>query len=469
MNQIEKNVLEKINFDEMLAFLDELVAVPSLDGTVEEVAVQKLVSAKLAAFGFDVDEWQIDFDELKAHPSYSAEVERPEGVGVVGSWGHDEGPSLLLNGHTDVVPAGDLDRWNFDPWRATLDEASGNVYGRGALDMKGGLVCAIFAIKAIMAAGIQLKGKVLVESVSGEEDGGCGTLAAVVRGHQADAAVIMEPTELMIAPAQAGCFNFKITIAGKAAHGAMRFEGVDPLEKFILVYQAILAYERTRNTGVTHPMFREYPAPYPICCGVIQAGNWASTVAESLTFEGRYGIEPGEDLVAAREAFESVIRNVASADPWLRDNPPVVEWWGGQFDPAEIPASHPIVHTAETAFVDIEGRLPTVRGMTYGADMRLLVNDGDTPTIMFGPGDVRLAHRPDEYVPLADLKTCTRTLVLMILRFCGYEEGLQILEVETAAPIPIETTAVTELKEVEEVIESLLPEIDLDLDLDSLE
>lgn len=419
MNHIEELVIDKIDFVEMLSFLDELVAIQSLDGTAEEVVVQKVVSQKLSRLGFSVDEWQVDFDTLNQHPKYSAEVERLEGIGVVGSWGNDDGKSLLLNGHTDVVPAGELDRWTFDPWRATYDEASGNVYGRGGLDMKAGLCCAIFAAKAIMDAGFVLDGKVLIESVFGEEDGGSGTLAAVARGHKADGAVIMEPTELMIAPAQAGCFNFKVTIPGKAAHGAMRFEGVDPLEKFILVYQAILAYEKTRNTGVTHPMFKDYEAPYPICCGVIHAGNWASTVAESLTFEGRYGIEPGENLEEARAAFEAVIHNVAQADEWLRNNPPVVEWWGGQFDPAEISLDHPIVQVAESAFSDVTGKQPTVRGMTYGADMRLLVNEGDTPTIMFGPGDVRLAHRPNENVPLEDLKVCAQTLALMILRFCG--------------------------------------------------
>ncbi|MEM7537415.1 MAG: ArgE/DapE family deacylase [Chloroflexota bacterium] len=427
MNHIEQTVLNHINITTMLAFLDELVAIQSLDGTPAENEVQRLFAAKLHEFGFAVDEWAIDFDTLRQHPSYSAEVDRAEGINVVGIWGNntggETGKSLILNGHTDVVPAGDLDRWTFDPWRATVDTTAdtgnGRVYGRGALDMKGGLCCALFAVKAIMDAGVALDGRVLIESVIGEEDGGCGTLAAVVRGHRADAAVIMEPTELMIAPAQAGCFNFRITIPGKAAHGAMRFEGVDPLEKFMLIYQAILDYERGRNTNVTHPMFTDYDAPYPICCGTIHAGNWASTVAESLTFEGRYGIEPGEDHAAVRTAFETAIHNAANTDDWLRKHPPIVEWWGGQFDPAEIPADHAIVQTAESAFTDITGHVPIVRGMTYGADMRLLVNDGNTPTIMFGPGDVRMAHRPDEYVPLADLETCVQTLALMILRFCG--------------------------------------------------
>lgn len=419
MNELEQRALEKIDFGAMLQFLDEAVAIQSLDGTPEENVVQHLMAAKLRDFNFEVDEWLIDFDALKEHRSYSAEVDRTEGVGVVGKWGSDGGPSLILNGHTDVVPAGAASRWTVDPWRATLDEGSGRVYGRGALDMKGGLCCAIFAVKAIMDAGIQLNGQVLIESVIGEEDGGCGALATVARGYKADAAVIMEPTELMIVPAQAGCFNFRITIPGKAAHGAMRFEGVDPLEKFIHIYQAILDYEKQRNTNVTHPMFQMYDAPYPICCGTINGGNWASTVAEFLTFEGRYGIEPGEDLASVRHAFEKVIAGVAAKDAWLREHPPVIEWWGGQFEPAEIPSEHLIVTTASQAFVDATGRSTPVQGMPYGADMRLLVNDGDTPTIMFGPGDVRMAHAPDEYVPLDDLKACTRTLALMILRYCG--------------------------------------------------
>ncbi|MEM7128096.1 MAG: ArgE/DapE family deacylase [Chloroflexota bacterium] len=423
MNEIEKHVLNQIDYSSMLQFLDELVAIQSLDGTDEENQAQRLVASQLASLGFDVDEWHIDFDTLKSHPSYSAEVERPEGIGVVGGWGSGKSRSLLLNGHVDVVPPGDLARWHVDPWRATLNHESGRVYGRGALDMKGGLCCAIFAVQAIMDAGVTLDGRVLIESVIGEEDGGCGTLAAVARGHRADGAVIMEPTELMIAPAQAGCFNFRITIPGKAAHGAMRFEGVDPLEKFIHIYQAILTYEHSRNQNVTHPLFKMYSAPYPICCGTIHGGNWASTVAESLTFEGRYGVEPGEDHAQVRAAFEQAIQDVVEQDEWLREHPLQIEWWGGQFAPAEIAVEHPVVTTAQQAFFEVAGHQTPIQGMTYGADMRLLVNDGNIPTILFGPGDVRLAHRPNEYVPLEDLKTCTRTLALMILRFCDGRMG----------------------------------------------
>ncbi|MFZ1395676.1 MAG: ArgE/DapE family deacylase [Candidatus Promineifilaceae bacterium] len=418
MNPIEQTVLDNLDFDALLQALDRLVQIPSLDGSPEERTVQEESAVLMQSLGLNVETWEIDFATLTQHPAYTAEVARSAGLGVLGSYGQGHGPTLILNGHTDVVPAGELERWHYPPWRATYNPANGNVYGRGALDMKGGLCCGLFAVKAIIDAGVQLKGRVHVQAVIGEEDGGAGTLAAVLHGPQADAAIIMEPTELMIAPAQAGAYNFRITIPGKAAHGAMRFEGVDPLEKFLLVYQAILALEKARNADAAHPLFANYPVPYPICVGKIQGGVWASTVAETLTFEGRYGVKIGEDPAAAKQAFEAWVQTAVQHDPWLRENPPVIEWWGAQFDPAEIGVEERVVVETAVSYQQITGQPPKIQGMPYGADMRLLVNVGGIPTLMFGPGDVRKAHQPDEHVPLADLKICAQTLALTILRFC---------------------------------------------------
>ncbi len=418
MPTVEERVLAAINMDELLAFLGEMVAFESLGGN--ESGIQRFLAGYMQSLGMEVDVWDLDFEALRQHPAFSTEIDRAEGLGVVGTMGNGEGQSLIFNGHIDVVPAGDLTNWHYPPWKATV--ADGKVYGRGALDMKGGLCCALFAAKAIRDAGVTLKGKLMIESVIGEEDGGIGTLAAVVRGYKADAAVIMEPTELMIAPAHAGALNFRITVPGLAAHGAVRTEGVNPIDPFITIYQALMRFETTRNQQVKHPMFEAYPIPYPICIGTLQSGIWASTVPESLTFEGRYGIAEGEDISSARKAFEAVVEAVAQSDEWLRQHPPIVEWWGGQFEPASIPSDHPIVGTVGAAFKEITGGAPTYQGMPYGADMRLLVNNGDTPTLMFGPGNVRKAHQPDEYVPVSDLEVVVRTLALTALRFCGYEE-----------------------------------------------
>src|SRR6185503_15935061 len=117
-------------------------------------------------------------------------------LGVVGrAAGTGSGKTPVINGHIDVVPAGDLTLWTVPPWSATV--ADGRVYGRGSADMKGGLCCALAALRAIRAAGLTLDGAVAIQSVVGEEDGGIGTLAALERGHTGDAAIVLEPTEMM--------------------------------------------------------------------------------------------------------------------------------------------------------------------------------------------------------------------------------------------------------------------------------
>ncbi|KAB8144528.1 ArgE/DapE family deacylase [Chloroflexia bacterium SDU3-3] len=419
MNQIERRVVDAIDTEAMLRFLGELVGIRSLDG--HESEAQRFMARSMRSFGMAVDEWEIDLAALRQHPAFCWEVERAEGLGVVGWLGEDRGGrSLILNGHVDVVPAGDEANWGHAPWRATLD--NGQVYGRGALDMKGGLACALFAAKAIRDAGVSLRGRLLVQSVIGEEDGGCGTLASILRGHTADGAIIPEPTELAIAPAQAGALNFRLIVPGLSAHGCVREEGVSAIEKFIPLHRALLELEAERNARERSPLFARYRLPYPLSIGVLRAGDWPSSVPESLVCEGRYGIAIGEDAASARAEFEAAVARAVAADPWLAQRPPTVEWWGGQFDPAAIPADHPLAQTLAGAYADAAGAAPRFEGMTYGADMRLLMNVGGIPTVMFGPGDVRHAHRPDEHVPLAHLHAAVRTLALAALRFCGYDE-----------------------------------------------
>ena len=414
---LEQRVLDSIRMDELTAFLSDLVAVPSINGTDGENAAQQLVADMLNRLDMQVDVWDIDFDALRSHPAYSVECERTRGLGVVGATGRGQGKTLLYNGHVDVVPVDDPSYWHFPPWQGTLKD--GRLYGRGALDMKGGLCCAIFAAKAIRDSGVTLKGRLFIESVIGEEDGGVGTLAAVQRGYKADGAVIMEPTRMVVAPAQAGALNFRVTIDGKVAHGAIRDEGVSAIEKFIPIHNALLQFEADRNAKDHSRYFPGEALPFALNIGNVRAGQWASNVPESLVFEGRYGVAPGEDVDQARRDFEEVLRSTAARDPWLREHPLKLEWWGAQFLPASTPLEDPLVGCVTGAFADTAGGQPVLKGMPYGADMRLLVHQADTPTLLFGPGDIRNAHQPDEFVPVDDLLQVTRTLALSALRFCG--------------------------------------------------
>ena len=417
LDEIETRVLAAIDLDALVDTVSRLVAIRSDRGI--ETAAQELMAECMEASGLATDVWDIDFDELRDHPQFSMEIEREHALGVVGSTGPvGPGRSLIFNGHIDVVPAGDESRWSVPPWAGTVRD--GRLLGRGALDMKGGLCCGLYAARAILDAGVTLDGRLMLESVVAEEEGGAGTLATILRGYRADGAVVMEPTNLSIAPAQAGALNFRVTVRGRSAHGALRTEGVSAIDGFIRLYHALQALESRRNSAVDDPLFTGYAVPFPLCVGTVQGGDWASNVPEDLTFEGRYGVAVGEDPAEAMAMLEEAVARAAHADPWLAEHPPLVEWWGGQFHPTAIAPSDPIVETVARAFHDVEGRAARVEGMPYGADMRLLVNQGRTPTVMFGPGDVRNAHRPDEWVPVDHLATVTRTLALAAIRFCGH-------------------------------------------------
>jgi acetylornithine deacetylase len=403
----------------MLEFLGRLVAIPSVGGA--ESLAQELVAGWMGDNGFEVDCWKVDLHALKAHPAYSAEIDREDALGVVGLLGEGKGGrDLILNGHVDVVPPGDLSRWSFSPWDGGV--VGGRVRGRGALDMKGGLACALFAARAIRDAGVRLKGRLILESVVGEEDGGCGTLAAILRGYRADGAVIMEPTRLAICPAQAGALSFRILVRGKAAHGCMRDEGVSAFEKLWPLYQELLALEANRNHNGGGSLFRGYERPFPLSVGVIQGGDWPSSVPDWIRVEGRYGLKPGESAEGAQEAFRAALDRVAAGDPWLRDHPPELEWWGGRFLPAMTPEDEPVVTVLQQTVLDVLGLEPTLEGVTYGSDLRHLLLEGETPTVLFGPGDVRSAHTADETVSVEDLDRTMQALTVMALRFCGYRD-----------------------------------------------
>jgi acetylornithine deacetylase len=429
LSAAEQSALEALDVDGLLGFLQRLITIPSLDGAESEA--QHVVAGWLADAGLETDVWSIDLEELARHPLFGAEVERAEAVGVVGWTGAPAGGrDLMLNGHVDVVPPGDAAAWTTPPWKP--DVRDGRIYGRGAVDMKGGLACALFATKALHDSGVRLRGRLSVASVVGEEDGGTGTLATILRGHTADGAIVIEPTELAVITAQAGSLMFRLIVPGSAAHGCVRDSGVNAIEKFLPLFAALRRLESERN-GVTQgaasvagdpsdPLFAAYRLPWPIEVGTVRAGDWASSVPDKLVAEGRFGVAIGEAPAAARRAFEDAIARAAAADAWLREHPPTVEWWGGRFDPAVTSSADPIVTAIIEAAKAVTGSSPPVEGVTYGADMRLLVNVGRVPTVLFGPGDVRVAHMPDEYVPIDELRTAAQTLILTALRFCGVDE-----------------------------------------------
>jgi acetylornithine deacetylase len=305
----------------------------------------------------------------------------------------------------------------------------GSVLGRGTCDMKAGLACQVVALEALREAGARLRGRVQLQSVVGEEDGGLGAFATVRRGYRGDCAVVGEPTSGNLVTASAGALTFRLRVPGLSAHGSMRLAGVDAVEKYLLVHQALRALERRRNRDA-HPLMRRYALPYPLSMGTVRAGNWASTVPDLLVAEGRYGVALGEPIEQARAELEHAVAEVCAGDTWLREHPVEVEWWGGQFASGQLPPGSEVERSLREAHTVVTGQEPDVYGVTYGSDQRLLSGLGGVPTLLYGPGDVRLAHSPTEAVPVSEMVDVARTLVLLAASVCGTDAATG----PTAAP-----------------------------------
>ena len=164
----------------------------------------------------------------------------------------------------------------------------------------------------------------------------------------------------------------------------------------------------------------EYPVAYPLSVGRLQCGDWSSSVPDLLVAEGRLGVALDEDPSAARAALEHAVAEAAGADAFLRDHPPTVRWSGGQFASGRYAGDgSALLETVVAAHADVTcGPRPRERGAPYGSDLRLYAEAG-VPTLHYGPGDVRLAHGPDESVPVDELVTVTEALVLTLLRSCA--------------------------------------------------
>ncbi len=398
--------------------LSDLVRLPSISGSDEENSIQDVLARQLSALGLDVDHWPISLAQTLAAPDFpGVEVDRSEAWGLVGAArGRDGGPSLMFNVHVDVVPPGDRAAWGaVQPFAGALDRHA--VYGRGACDMKGGVVAALWAVRALTELQVPLAGDLLLASVVGEEDGGLGTYATLARGWRADACIIPEPTSLDIVPANAGSLTFRLTVHGSAAHASRRTSGVSAIEKFLPIFQALRRLEGDRN-AVTDPLMSRWDVAYPIEIGQIRSGDWSSSVPDLLTAEGRYGVALEESAEHAKEQFATAVSDAAGHDPWLRDHPVEIQWWGGQFLPGRTPESSEILGTVRRAHASVSDHRQQTWGAPYGSDLRLMAGTGGVPTVHYGPGDAALAHGPREMVRIDEVMTTARALAIAAIHHC---------------------------------------------------
>jgi acetylornithine deacetylase len=403
---------------ELVAFLQRLVRIPSLPGREHEA--HRVVAERLRELGLEVDVVPCDPAKLASHPAYNDDgvVSVTPRINIVGRWRGGAGGnggaarSLILNGHLDVVSPGDESRWSDSPWSGRLE--GGRVHGRGSCDMKGGVTAALFAIAALQKVGFAPRADVLVETVSGEESGGVGTLATVVGGYTADAAVVLEPTRLRICPVQAGALTFRLRVRGRSIHACMKNRGVSAIEKSAYLLNAIEALDRRRHRAFRHSLYDDPANVAPISVGTIRGGDWHSTVPNETVLEGRCGVFPGEATGDARRTFEEAVAEAAAEDEWLREHPPEVEWFEGQFESAATPLDAPLLDALAASHRAVTGGEPALEGVTYGSDLRFFTNYLGIPAVLYGPGDVTLAHAVDEFVEVEDVLLATKVVAGLI-------------------------------------------------------
>jgi len=398
-----------IDRDRLIDDLETLVRIESITGSEENIA--DWAAGALLELGLRVEVARSDLESLRDAPAWPGEeMERTTLPIVVGRAGSADGRRLILSGHLDVVPPGDPASWTVDPWGAEIRED--RLYGRGACDMKGGVAAILAAVRSLGVDGSlhRLDGELMVVLVPSEEDGGQGTLGAIRSGATADMAIITEPSQLDVVVAHAGAITFRLTVPGRAAHASQRREGISALDKLFELTRALEGDERRRNDAETDPLMTALGLPYPTIIGIVEGGEWASTVLDKVVAYGRYGVKLGQSPAEAEADLRVSIAEACATDGFLRDHPATVEITGGRFGSARVPSDHPLPTGLADVVERVTGRRPALLGEPYGADMQMFVNHGDTPCVIFGPGDVRVAHSADEHVPLDEVETCARVL-----------------------------------------------------------
>ena len=209
--------------------------------------------------------------------------------------------------------------------------------------------------------------------------------------------------------AQAGSATFRGVVHGRAAHAALRLQGVSAIDRYVEVHAALHEHERRINAAVEHPLMAEHELPYPISVGRLRAGEWSSQVPDRAEFEGRAGVRVGETLAQARQGVQAAVAAVGG-------EPVRLEWSGGQFGSAQTSQDHPFVALVRAAAGAELGGEPACAGVTYGADMRLYAERG-IPCVMLGTSGLELAHAVDERVPVADVERLARILARVLLRW----------------------------------------------------
>jgi acetylornithine deacetylase len=386
---VELRSAVEAGWEHQLELLVALVRSPSTLG--RERDAQELIAAELADLGLSPQMWDVGALGPGSSPPLIEYTRRPNVTAM--RRGTGGGRSLTFNGHIDVVPVGVERNWSYDPWGATV--AGGRMYGRGAADMKAGLVAMLGALRALRE--VELRGTLCVETVIEEECTGNGAAACRARGPRTDAALIPEPFNHLALREQVGVLWATVTVTGKAAHAERAHEASNAVVNALPVIERIRELEREVN--------RDAPLRLNYNIGVVRAGDWASSVPEECVLEVRLAASPGEDLAAVRARFEAAVEAQ-------------VQWRGFQAQGFSLAATEPIFDVLARAHGSVHDEPLGFLSFTGTTDARAFVVHDQTPATCYGPIGGNL-HAPDEWVDLDSVRDTTLVLAEFAAEWCG--------------------------------------------------
>ena len=404
-----------------VAMLQDLVRHRSLLG--QEHGALDAMAAAYERLGLAPRRVPVDPDALAGMPGFSPPLisyAGRENVVAEHRPATGGGRSLMLQGHVDVVPEGAADLWTTPPFEPAIRD--GRLYGRGAGDMKAGLVSIVMALHALREAGVQPAAPVQLAAVIEEECTGNGALAVMHALPIPDAAIIPEPGPGFPAlyVAEVGVVWAWVTVTGRPAHVREAHAGVSAIQAAGLVAEAFAAYEAEANRAERrHPAFAADNHPINVNIGTIEGGEWNSSVATRARLGVRVGVMPGQSCLAVKAEIEALVARTA-ADARLRGATLTVEFKGFMADGCLFPAEQPVARLVAAQHAAVYGetlRHYTATGLT---DARHYVLAGGTQATCYGP-DAQNIHAIDESVGLDCITRTTKVLALTIAAWCGLE------------------------------------------------
>ncbi|HOM26220.1 MAG TPA: ArgE/DapE family deacylase [bacterium] len=411
MVEIKKIIEESLN--EAKEFLNDLIRFESISGIGEE-KIQNFIYEKFKKFGKSS---LVKIDEnIKKDPEYTCSdkpCDYSKRKNLILEIGKGEGYTLILNTHSDIVPATN--------WKNAFipEEKEGYIYGRGACDAKGQIATIYLTLLTLKKMNIEISGKLIIEIVVEEEIGGNGTLSLIRQGYKGDGVIVLEPTELKITPANRGAVWFKLELFGKSVHMGKIWEGVNAIEKFCYLYPKLKDFEKKLiEESKNVPLFERFKQPVQLNFGVIKSDGWPSMVCGKVEIEGGIGFLPNKTLDGIKSEFEDVIKNCG--DDWIVSNYKL-SFPKLHNDSYSISPSHILVKTMERASEET-GIVPVVEGFIASCDARLFNRVGKMPVVVFGPGKLDDAHSDHEKIKIDDIKKASEILIRTVLRIMEVEK-----------------------------------------------